>query len=161
MTTTGVFLSRADLSNLAPNVQREIERLVFGSSAEATDQAGEAAAAALKVDKAEDEGIPTDLSVAQALKLYNGCSERPKVALRLIAEQPSNAFSYKALVAKIGNDSSGTIRGTLSAITRRTRTVLGDKDADFVWWSEDEAETWIGTVSPTTHASLRKALGIA
>jgi hypothetical protein len=64
------------------------------------------------------------------------------------------------MVKAIRVDSSGTIRGVLAAITRRTRTVLGDPQADLIWF-EGEPDTSTGTVSDMTRSSLRKVFAIA
>jgi hypothetical protein len=156
--TSGIFLSLATISTLSAATQEELQNYLFPAASAASDApialpAGPAAAAV------EDDG-PPDLSVAQARKLLAGCSERPAAALRFIAEQPQTHFPYRALLEAIGTDSSGTIRGTLAAITRRTRTVLGDSDAELIWY-EGEKDHWTASVSEMTRTSLRKALGIA
>lgn len=154
MYQSGVFLSQSALSSFSASTQAEIQQHLF-------DQAdiigvGPEPESDLATSFEEVDG-PADLSAAQARKLVAGCSERPTKALRFVAEQPTTKFTYLDLLNSIGQDSSGTIRGTLAAITRRTRTVLGDPKADLIWFNEVEDERrWTCTVSDMTRASLRK-----
>jgi hypothetical protein len=154
---SGIFLSQTALSSLSPATQDEIQRYLFGDT---TFEAGPVTTPATSGTPEDDSETPPDMSVAQARKLIDGCSERPTAALRFIAEQPTTKFLYQDMVKAIGQDSSGTIRGTLAAITRRTRTVLGDSDAALIWY-EGEHNAWTATVSEMTRSSLRKAFGIA
>jgi hypothetical protein len=161
MPNTGIFLSRADLEQLSPPTRHELVQFLFQTQKTNGTASADGTPAAVADDpKVGDGSLPPDLSVAQAVKLVQGCSARPKRALRFIADRPSHQFSYKQLTTMLGFDSSGTIRGTLSAITRRARTVLGDHSADLIWWQDDDAEEYIGSVSPATYAALRKAFGI-
>jgi hypothetical protein len=159
MQTSGLFLSRHDLSRLSPSTQEEIQHLVFELAPSASDAIGSETV----VPPSSSDGIegPPDLSPAQARKLIAGCSERPTKALRFIADQPTSKFPYSDMLNAVGTDSSGTIRGSLAAITRRTRTVLGDSSADLIWYEGEDVSDWVGSVSEMTHSSLRKAFGIA
>ena len=156
---SGIFLSRRDISTLSPSTQQELRDFLGGGS-DVGDGSPDSFGGP-NPQLAEDDGGPADLSPAQANRLIAGCSDRPKKALRFIAAQPNPSFSYNALLKHLGEDGQGGIRGVTSAITRRTRTVLGDSKADLMWWKEDEAESWIGSVSSMTHSSLKKALGLA
>jgi hypothetical protein len=157
MRTSGVFLSQDELSILSAETQEEIRNLLFGQQTNPRLPSHEPDLPTAEVG--ENEG-PTDLSPAQARKLVAGCSERPTKALKFIAEQPTTQFPYRAVLQVVGRDSSGTMRGTLAAITRRTRTVLGDPDAELIWYTGEGEADWIGSVSPMTHSSLRKAFGL-
>jgi hypothetical protein len=159
MPNTGIFLSRADLDQLSPPTRHELVQFLFHT--QKLNSTTPVDGVAVGDDpKPGDGSAPPELSVALAVKLVQGCSLRPKKALRFIAEQPTHQFSYKQLTAALGFDSSGTIRGTLSAITRRARTVLGDHAADLIWWQDDDAEEYIGSIAPATYLALRKAFGI-
>ena len=118
------------------------------------------------IPKASSEGDtegPPELSPTQARELLRGLSDRPTKALRFIAERPEPHFFYPAMVKAVGADSTGTLGGTLAAITRRVRTVLGDPGVALISYEDagDEPDAWTGRVSATTHASLRKALGLS
>jgi hypothetical protein len=56
--------------------------------------------------------------------------------------------------------------GVWGGLTKRTRTILGDKKSKLIAWPQnfyDTHDNWIdatGEMSETTYTSLRKALGI-
>jgi len=158
MTPSGIFLSHSALSSFSSSTRDELQRYLFNYRAEEID--GPAEVDAISTISEDEPDGPADLSVAQARKLVAGCSDRPKAALRFIAEHVTTSFPYQDMVKAIGLDSSGTIRGVLAAITRRTRTVLGDPQADLIWF-EGEPDTSIGTVSDMTRSSLRKVFAIS
>lgn len=102
-----------------------------------------------------------DLSPAQARKLVTNVSDRLRTTFKVIAESPDAGFTVKDIAQALGDEDEGTLRGIWSGVTRRLRSVLGDEEAYLFQWEEDESgSTWKGMVSPTTHRSLRKALGI-
>lgn len=109
----------------------------------------------------DEEWELPDLSPAQARKLVNNVSDRLRTTFKVIAEAPETGFIVKDIAQALGDEDEGTLRGIWSGITRRLRSVLDDEDAYLFQWEEDESgTTWKGMVSPTTHRSLRKALGV-
>jgi len=139
--------------------REEILAHITGGSAPTAPMEPEEHAADVDAPAVIEADEPSDLSPAQVRKLLEGCTERPKSALRFIAREPDPTFLLSRMIEVIGADATGSARGVLAAITRRTRTVLGDSGADFVWWTQEGA-TWRGTISATTHSSLRKAFGL-
>lgn len=153
---TAVYISASDLEKLSAPTRNEIVTLLLGASSIHDEPAPEP----LAIDDEADG--PIDLSVAQARNVINGCSERPKRALRFVAEQPGPEVLMSVLEEHVGRDNTGGLRGVYGAITRRTRNVMGDPNADFFWWDDEglpEGEKR-GVVSQMTHSSLRKAFGI-
>jgi hypothetical protein len=118
----------------------------------------DAVATAGAVVAADDGEGPADLSVAQARRFLERCSEKTQAALRVIAKAPVDGFKLSAVAAALKEDSPGKLRGVWSGLTKRVRTVLGDPAADLIWWDE-LGDDWTGYVSPTTHRSLCKVFG--
>ena len=117
-----------------------------------------------------EESGPPEFTVAMARKLIDQpISEKTTAVLRAIAEGEAPNFRLKDIVAAApGAQSPADLRGAWSGITRRARNILGDPEADFIWWAEGEAvfESSVyvdqpGRVSALTHQSLRKAFGIS
>jgi hypothetical protein len=107
-----------------------------------------------------DEGAPPDLSFAQAKRLLEGCGDKTKATLRAVFSNSEPNFLLGE-VAKEMKSEKGALGGAWAGITKRTRAVLGDKDAAlFVWEWDDKQDDWIGAVSEMTHRSMRQALGI-
>lgn len=114
----------------------------------------------IAVEPDEEWELP-DLSPAQARKLVNNVSDRLRTTFKVIAESPETGFTVKDIAQALGDEDEGTLRGIWSGITRRLRSVLDDEEAYLFQWDEDEGGvTWKGMVSPTTHRSIRKALGV-
>ena len=153
---TAVCISASDLEKLSASTRNELVTFLLRTSTTHAEPASEPLANDDEVDG------PIDLSVAQARNVINGCSERPKRALRFVAEQPEPEVLMSALEEHVGRDNTGGLRGVYGAITRRTRNVMGDPNADLIWWDDEglsEGEMR-GVVSQMTHLSLRKAFGI-
>jgi hypothetical protein len=114
-------------------------------------------------DEALDE--QTDLSPAQFKKLVDGCGTKTKAALRAMVAGPTSAFKVAA-VAKAVGCAPGELTGVWSGITKRVRTVTGDRGA-YLWdWGDakyDENERYIDqdvTVSETTYRSGRRVFSL-
>jgi hypothetical protein len=113
----------------------------------------------------EEEDQPADLSIAQAKRHLEGCSEKTKKAIRFIVGGNSREFQISALAKALGMKTN-EMGGLWSGLTKRTRTVLGDKKARLFAWPKnqyDVKENWIdatGTVSEMTYTSFRTALGM-
>jgi hypothetical protein len=112
------------------------------------------------------ENGPADLSTAQARKLISGTGERTTIALRAIARNGPR-FRSTHVAEALGDTDLGTLRGVWAAITRRTRTVLSDPQADLIWWEEegisDDKGEYVdheGRISAMTFRSLRLAFGL-
>lgn len=116
--------------------------------------------AAVAVEPVEEWELP-DLSAAQARKLVTNVSDRVRATFRFVAEAPESGFTTREVAKVLGDHDPRALRGVWAGITRRLRSVLDDEDARLFQWDEVESEeTWRGRVSPTTHRSLRKVLGL-
>lgn len=107
---------------------------------------------------------PADLSEAQAAIFLERCSEKTIQVLRGIIAAGSREFRLKAFAQALDLtlDQLGNVWGGL---TKRTRTVLGDRNAKLVVFQNhyDEKHNWTdatGRLSEQTFESLRRALGI-
>ncbi|RVT93149.1 hypothetical protein [Sphingomonas crocodyli] len=113
------------------------------------------------VAMAGDE-VPAELTLALVRKLADRLSEKTLIALRIIAQSETRQFHLKDVVAATpGAKDYMDLRGVWSALTRRTRNILGDSKAELIWWVGDhiyEGDDYvdhIGEVAPLTHNSLR------
>jgi hypothetical protein len=113
-----------------------------------------------ETEEDEQEEEPADLSLAQVRKMLQRAGIKTRGALRAIAEAKPSEFKAGE-IAKALKVGEADLRGTWAAITKVTRTVLGDKDAFLIKWNQDEAtEKWTAQVSEMTHRSLQKAFQI-
>jgi len=78
----------------------------------------------------------------------------------VIAESDASGFDLARVTEGLGVDDDTDLRGVWGGITKRVRTVLGDDEAYLIWWTEQESGDWTGRVSPTTHRSFGKVLGL-
>jgi len=69
--------------------------------------------------------------------------------------------------ATSGADDYMGMRGVWSALTRRTRNILNDSDADLIWWvgeqiidADGNYVDHVGEVAALTHESLKTHFGI-
>ncbi|SLK07484.1 hypothetical protein [Novosphingobium mathurense] len=158
----------ADIKSFSKEVQAELMayyRLRIGVDVEPH---ATATSNAVSVEDNVLEG-PADLTVAFARKLIaEPIHPKTLAVLRAIAASPSPVFQFADALAAAPNATTyRDIRGTWSGITRRTRNILNDPDADLIWWEGEpvysDDGTYIdqqGRVSQLTHQSLQTALGI-
>jgi hypothetical protein len=164
MNGSGIFISTKDFSSMEPVLKSKIQDwLDGGHGKKAIPQMPSATApgsAPDGTDDEEEEEVASDLSVQQAKKLLEGCADKTKAVLREIFSKSAPTFILND-VAKVMKTEPGGLGGVWAGITKRTRTVLGDKEAAlFVWEWDDTEDHWVGTISDTTFHSMRKALAI-
>lgn len=150
---SGIYLPFPALPGFSPAFQAELAEYVQGQMAVtgAGDHASPTAA--------DGDAEPADLSPAQAKKFLDRVSDKVRSTIRVIAEADAGGFNMTAVAQALNEDAGADLRGVWGGITKRTRTVLGDDEAYLIWWNEQE-HGWVGRVSPTTHSSFRKVLGI-
>jgi len=109
--------------------------------------------------------IQTDLSPAQFKQFIDGCSDKSKAALKAMVEGPTSTFKV-ASVAKAAGCAPTELTGVWSGLTKRVRTVTGDRKA-YLWrWGTAEVDSndrYIdqdGAVSETTYRSGRRVFGL-
>jgi hypothetical protein len=107
---------------------------------------------------------PAELSVAQATRFFEGCSEKTKRVIGAMVEG-DREFRFSALKQSLNMSTAELSGGVWSGITKRTRTILGDRKARLITWGQNEYENgvWqdaVGTMSETTYKSFRKLLGM-
>lgn len=141
------------VSRFSASFQAELQAYVQAQlSADVDDD--EAGPAAM-----DDDAEPADLSTAQAKKFLDRVSDKVRTTIRAIAEADAAGFEMKAVRKALSLGPNDDLRGVWGGMTKRTRTVLGDDEAYLIWWNETD-EDWIGRVSPMTHRSFRKVLGL-
>lgn len=106
----------------------------------------------------EEFGEPTQFSINEMRKFLDGISDKTRAFLKALSTLPSQ-FKVADLLDKLDVEYS-EIRGILAGLTKRSRTISGDPEADFfasvVW--DDDIRKCVSRIHPTTHASLRKLL---
>ena len=140
-----LILTEADISKLSPSARAELAALAFprANTAPTEFPAG---------FTAEDyEGV-VDLTPGQMEEFMEGCSEETKAGLRVIAE--NGPVIHGSLLDAAGVDN---YRHFQSRVTKRTRTVTGDKAAYLFTWDDWKAAGGVGhyAVTPGTFRSLR------
>jgi hypothetical protein len=101
-------------------------------------------------------GTATALSEREMRKFLNGVGTKTRNFLECLADMPAR-FNVGALLKKL-HLQYGDIRGILAGLTKRTRTISGESDADFFAsvLQDDDINKCISEIHPTTHESLRQ-----
>lgn len=157
MMNSAILLSVSAFKTLSRTAQQEVLR-AMGIDGLAPDITAAPAAAV-----ASPEEGPPELTLALVRKLTDKLSEKTLTALKVIARSETPHFHLKDVVAATsGAESHMDLRAVWSALTRRTRAILDDGEADLIWWDgeifRDEDDTIVDRilrVSPLTHASLK------
>jgi len=155
-----LLLSTAAVAGFSVATRTEILSHFGLMPAAGSDRARAAAPAPVPADDG-----PPDLTVAMVRKLTK--NPRTLSALRVIAASDGPDFHMKDVIAAVaGAQDYMDLRGIWSAITRRTRAILGDSEALLIWWNDEgiyRGEKYvdhIGRVSPITHQSLKAYFGL-
>lgn len=90
--------------------------------------------------------------------------KRTRATIRAIAElQPR--FRYADLMGKLRLPiDDGSLAGVWAALTKRTRSVTGDRQAQLLAWPNWDDSRWesaVGQMDPETHAAFRRVLEVA
>ena len=155
-----IAFSDDEFHTLPPAFRAAVLSRLQASSPPETAPSGEAKNVALEMER------PADLSEAQAAVFLEGCSEKTIQVLRGIIAAGSCEFRLSAL-AQILNLTIDQLGNVWGGLTKRTRTILGDRNAKrkLVAFDNhyDEQRNWkdaTGRLSEQTFESLRRALGI-
>jgi hypothetical protein len=165
VTNSGFLLSMAAFGGLTPSAQQEV-LLAMGLSGIAASSAASLPPKA--ASRIIDEDGPPELTLALVRKLTDKLSDKTLTALKVIAQSDTPQFHMKDVIAATSGASTYMdLRGIWSALTRRTRKILGDHDADPIWWDGQKFYDAQGNyvdqilrVSALTHASLKTHFGI-
>jgi hypothetical protein len=162
---SALCISLTDYRSMPPVLREAIKAWLDGKALPESDSVG--TAAALAPPSIEPTAPPAsgsgaaDLSGTQANQFLEGCSDKTKKLLRIVLSEREPKFYLADIAKKMGAAHSNELAGAWSGITRRTRNVLGDRDADFVVWTwDDTREDTVGHISDTTFHSMRAALQI-
>jgi hypothetical protein len=163
---SALCISLPDYRSMPPVLREAIKAWLDGKPLPASDGVG-TAATPLAPPSIEATAPPAsgsdaaDLSDTQATQLLDGCSDKTKKLLRIVFSEKGPKFYLADIARKMGAAHSNELAGAWSGITRRTRNVLGDRDAAFVVWTwDDTREDSVGHISNMTFRSMRAALQI-
>lgn len=165
MTNSGLLLSTAAFSGLTPSAQQEVLSAIGLSS---INQSSAISATANAVPRTNVEDGPPEMTLALVRKLTDKLSDKTLMALKVIAQSDTPQFHLKDVInATSGASTYMDLRGIWSALTRRSRKVLSDSDADPIWWDGQKFYDAQGNyvdqilrVSTLTHTSLKTHFGI-
>lgn len=165
MTNSGFLLSTTAFGDLTPSAQQEVLS-VMGLNGLGQGSSGMPSASA--APRAADDDGPAELTLAFVRKLTDKLSEKTLNALKVIAQSDTPQFHMKDVIdATSGADDYMGMRGVWSALTRRTRNILDDSDADLIWWVGEQINDaggnyvdHLGEVAALTHESLKTHFGI-
>jgi len=141
-----IVLTKEDVSGFSPSTRAELMAAAFPKPQ------AEAYALPASFDPDAFDGV-VDLTPGQVEEFMSGCSEQTIAGLKVIAEHGPVIHANKLDAA--GIDNYGHFQGR---VTKRTRTVTGDKDAFlFTWDNWQDAPGGVGhyAVSKATFRSLR------
>ncbi|MFZ4381146.1 MAG: hypothetical protein ACOYO0_04170 [Sandarakinorhabdus sp.] len=153
--SSGIFLSFPAVAGFSRTFRAELAEYVQAQTSATVDTSEDGGPVAN-----DDEEEPADLSVAQAKKFLDRVSDKVRTTLRVIAESDNSGFDMARVKEALGVGDDTDLRGVWGGITKRVRTVLGDDEANLIWWTQKESGDWIGRVSPMTHRSFSKVLGL-
>jgi len=165
MTNSGFFLSMTAFGSLTPSAQQEV------LSAMGLNGLGHNIAvfpSTVAAPRALDDDGPAELTLAFVRKLTDKLSDKTLNALKVIAHSDTPQFHMKDVIdATSGANDYMGMRGVWSALTRRTRKILNDSDADLIWWVGEQINDadgnyvdHLGEVAALTHESLKTHFGI-
>lgn len=149
---SGVYLPFSAVAGFSSMFQAELSEYVQAQIGATDDKTGP-----FPTDDSEE---PADLSVAQAKKFLDRVSDKVRTTIRIIAESELSGFEMASVKDALGEEPDADLRGVWGGITKRVRTVLGDGEANLIWWAEQESGDWKGRVSTMTHRSFGKVLGL-
>lgn len=151
MTASGFFISFDDYRTMSVPLRAKLQEWI-------EDKKSNSLKPPSSLEESDNDDSPSDLSLAQAKKFLQGCSDKTKAVLRAVFARSECEFMLEEL---LGEMQTTSLAGVWAGVTKRTRTVLGDKDAGiFSWEWDDERADWVGSTSSMTFQSMRKALGI-
>lgn len=161
MNESGLLLSIPFFATLSSGTRDEI-LTQLGLVGPAMAVAAQEAASGAPLDAAMDSEGPAELTAALVRKLTDGLSPKTMGVLRLIAKHDMPEIRMSDAIAHTeGAENYRDMTGVWSALTRRTRAILGDEQVALIWWNNPEYDANggyvdnVGRVARLTHQSLR------
>lgn len=139
-------LSKEEISTLSPSTRAELMAHVFGLPKTVVGDLPEGFTAD------DFEGV-VSLTPGQVEEFMKGCADETKAGLKVFAE--NGPVVHADLLGPAGIENTAHFQ---SRVTKRTRTITGDKKAFlFTWdeWSDHRSGVGVYAVTPATHRSLR------
>jgi hypothetical protein len=146
-----IILSKEYVSTLSPEFKRELARATGLILAEA----GPISPSQLY----DGEFEFAEIGLQSARAFLEKCSEKTLLVLQKIVDQ-GDQFSLRELETAVGVETDvSALRGVWTGLTKRTRTITGDDEAELIDWTKNyETNDYLGRLEPVTLASFKKAL---
>ncbi len=162
MDTPYISIPTSDISQFSESTQAELIKYLGFHTRPLEGKASIVAQNDEEIFTTTNDG-PVELTPLLIRKLTKKLSKNTLLALRAIAQSPTEEFHMKDIIGAIdGVEDYMGLRGVWSGLTRRTRNILQDSNADIIWWGEeeiyDENENYVdhlGKVSKLTWKSLK------
>lgn len=156
MNSDTITITTQTLKSLPKVAQDAIVLALFGQQKVSDDPA--------HVLEEADESL-AQLSPSQARDFYNGCGEKTRKAIEVIARSESAQFHLKDVAEAIGVKPA-ELSHVWGGLTRRLTTITGNGDSILINWERHEGVfdadgeylDHIGEVSELTYQSFRKML---
>ena len=102
----------------------------------------------------EDGGEYAELGIQAARAFLQGCGGKTKQAIAYIVET-GESFTMDEIKFVMKQDD---LRGVWTGLTKRVRTITGDKEAALIAWEQLGDGDWRGRMMPVTREAFRRAL---
>jgi hypothetical protein len=148
-----IVISSASFIRLSPKCQAEIIGVL---TQEASGVAVSGTSRPAPSHNVAYKGTATAFSEREMRKFLNGVGTKTRNFLEGLADMPAR-FNVGTLLKKL-NMQYADIRGILAGLTKRTRTISGDAEADFfaLVLQDDDINKCISEIHPTTHESMKQ-----
>lgn len=138
----GIVIHEQDLARLSQPTRRELLALVAGELPKTALTSEDEAER--PVDWKDEDDLPYPLGLRDAKDLVRGLSDASRNILRVFCRNVDGAVGYataEELMAVSGHDDPQRLGKAMSGITRRLRSVTGQRDAWIIDWL-DEDRVW-------------------
>lgn len=136
----GLVIALEDFDRLSPATRAELMAL-FGAGPAAGNTAVAVPAPLEAAGLSSEEDAPYPLNPREAKELLRGLSHGSRGVLRLFCQNFDGRVgrvSLEELLRATGHKDSQSLRKAISGITRRLRTVTGDKKAWILDWRDED-----------------------
>ena len=136
----GIFISRQTFQEFSSSTRDEILQSILGK--------GDNIDISISANAVESRW---GMNHGQAEKFISGCSDTTRRALKKMVDDQNESgnFTLPALAVYLETDEK-KLKGIWTGLTRRIRSLTGDKDAYLIAWGyrPENQDEWYGTIVP-------------